>query len=202
MTEVIAEASARGAAGDPVRPELRRRCGARAARRGHACRGDEAHGDGARARARLGDVPALSFDRRARSRDRRRRQERARDRCRHRRRPRARRERRRRAGDARLRRAVSLRPRLRRAARDVDRLVRARRRDPHLLERTVAQLSRSASRSGRAIRRRPGQLAEGIFTAPVLFEMAKEQGIDMPIASAVVDILVGRASVDEATEAC
>jgi len=45
-----------------------------------------------------------------------------------------------------------------------------------------------------------GALAEGIFTAPVLVEMANAKGIDMPIANAVVDILAGRASVDEATE--
>ena len=45
-----------------------------------------------------------------------------------------------------------------------------------------------------------GVLAEGIFTAPVLVEMANAKGIDMPIANAVVDILAGRASVDEATE--
>jgi glycerol-3-phosphate dehydrogenase (NAD(P)+) len=44
------------------------------------------------------------------------------------------------------------------------------------------------------------KLAEGVFTAPVLVEMATEKGIEMPIASAVVDILAGRASVDEAIE--
>jgi glycerol-3-phosphate dehydrogenase (NAD(P)+) len=44
-------------------------------------------------------------------------------------------------------------------------------------------------------------LAEGVFTAPVLLEMADAQGIDMPIVSAVVSILDGRASVDAATEA-
>jgi glycerol-3-phosphate dehydrogenase (NAD(P)+) len=44
------------------------------------------------------------------------------------------------------------------------------------------------------------QLAEGIFTAPVLVEMAGEKGVDMPIASAVADILDGRISVDAATE--
>src|SRR5499426_1845363 len=44
------------------------------------------------------------------------------------------------------------------------------------------------------------KLAEGIFTAPVLVEMATAQGIEMPIAGAVVDILTGRASVDEAIE--
>ena len=43
-------------------------------------------------------------------------------------------------------------------------------------------------------------LAEGVFTAPVLTEMADAEGIEMPIASAVVAILEGRASVDEATE--
>jgi glycerol-3-phosphate dehydrogenase (NAD(P)+) len=46
-----------------------------------------------------------------------------------------------------------------------------------------------------------GVLAEGIFTAPVLLEMAKEKGIEMPIATAVADILAGHASVDEAVEA-
>jgi glycerol-3-phosphate dehydrogenase (NAD(P)+) len=45
-----------------------------------------------------------------------------------------------------------------------------------------------------------GALAEGIFTAPVLVEMANAKGVDMPIANAVVDILAGRASVDQATE--
>jgi glycerol-3-phosphate dehydrogenase (NAD(P)+) len=44
------------------------------------------------------------------------------------------------------------------------------------------------------------KLAEGIFTAPVLVEMANERRIEMPIAGAVVDILDGRASVDEAIE--
>ncbi len=46
-----------------------------------------------------------------------------------------------------------------------------------------------------------GMLAEGVFTAPVLLEMANREGIEMPIASAVVDILAGRVSVDEAIEA-
>src|ERR671934_373061 len=44
-------------------------------------------------------------------------------------------------------------------------------------------------------------LAEGIFTAPVLLEMAKEKGVDMPIATAVADVLAGRVSVDAAVEA-
>jgi glycerol-3-phosphate dehydrogenase (NAD(P)+) len=43
-------------------------------------------------------------------------------------------------------------------------------------------------------------LAEGIFTAPALIEMANERAVEMPIAAAVVDILEGRASVDEAIE--
>src|SRR5262245_59757448 len=43
-----------------------------------------------------------------------------------------------------------------------------------------------------------GALAEGIFTAPVLVEMANAKGVDMPIANAVVDILTGRASGEEA----
>src|SRR6266446_1559520 len=45
-----------------------------------------------------------------------------------------------------------------------------------------------------------GKLAEGFFTAPVLVEMARAHGIETPIASAVADILAGRASVDEAIE--
>jgi glycerol-3-phosphate dehydrogenase (NAD(P)+) len=45
-----------------------------------------------------------------------------------------------------------------------------------------------------------GKLAEGIFTAPVLLEMAQARSIEMPIASAVVDILQGRASVADAIE--
>jgi glycerol-3-phosphate dehydrogenase (NAD(P)+) len=45
-----------------------------------------------------------------------------------------------------------------------------------------------------------GKLAEGVFTAPVLIELATEKGVEMPIASAVADILAGRASIDEAIE--
>jgi glycerol-3-phosphate dehydrogenase (NAD(P)+) len=45
-----------------------------------------------------------------------------------------------------------------------------------------------------------GKLAEGLFTAPVLLQMAQARSIEMPIASAVVDILQGRASVDDAIE--
>src|SRR5262249_3427634 len=46
-----------------------------------------------------------------------------------------------------------------------------------------------------------GALAEGVFTAPVLRALASAQGVAMPIAAAVVDILAGRASVDAAVEA-
>jgi glycerol-3-phosphate dehydrogenase (NAD(P)+) len=44
-------------------------------------------------------------------------------------------------------------------------------------------------------------LAEGVFTAPALIEMANAAAIEMPIAAAVADILARRASVDEAIEA-
>ena len=44
------------------------------------------------------------------------------------------------------------------------------------------------------------KLAEGVHTAPVLLEMANARGIEMPIAAAVVAILAGTASVDEAIE--
>jgi glycerol-3-phosphate dehydrogenase (NAD(P)+) len=43
-------------------------------------------------------------------------------------------------------------------------------------------------------------LAEGAFTAPVLLEMARQKGIDMPISSAVAALLAGQMSVDEAIE--
>ena len=45
-----------------------------------------------------------------------------------------------------------------------------------------------------------GKLAEGIFTAPVLIEMAHEKSIDMPISAAVAAVLSGKISVDEAIE--
>ena len=45
-----------------------------------------------------------------------------------------------------------------------------------------------------------GKLAEGIFTAPVLLEMARERNIDMPISTAVAAILAEELSVDEAIE--
>ncbi len=43
-----------------------------------------------------------------------------------------------------------------------------------------------------------GKLAEGAFTASVLVEMARAQGIDMPIADAVASIIAGRVGVREA----
>ncbi|MBM3530714.1 MAG: NAD(P)-dependent glycerol-3-phosphate dehydrogenase [Alphaproteobacteria bacterium] len=43
-------------------------------------------------------------------------------------------------------------------------------------------------------------LAEGAFTAPVLLDMARERGVDMPIASAVADVLADRLSVGEAID--
>ena len=45
-----------------------------------------------------------------------------------------------------------------------------------------------------------GKLAEGVFTAPVLIELATEKGVEMPIASAIASILAGRTSIDEAIE--
>jgi glycerol-3-phosphate dehydrogenase (NAD(P)+) len=45
-----------------------------------------------------------------------------------------------------------------------------------------------------------GKLAEGVFTAPVLLEMAREKDVDMPIASAVAAVLSKSMSVDAAIE--
>jgi glycerol-3-phosphate dehydrogenase (NAD(P)+) len=45
-----------------------------------------------------------------------------------------------------------------------------------------------------------GGLAEGVFTAPVLLEMAHERSVDMPISSAVAALLSGKLSVDAAIE--
>ena len=53
---------------------------------------------------------------------------------------------------------------------------------------------------------RPGEihgatgLAEGAFTAPVLLEMGRARGVDMPISSAVAAVLAERVTVDEAIE--
>jgi glycerol-3-phosphate dehydrogenase (NAD(P)+) len=43
-------------------------------------------------------------------------------------------------------------------------------------------------------------LAEGVFTAPVLLEMARDRAIDMPISAAVVALLDGKMTVDSAIE--
>jgi glycerol-3-phosphate dehydrogenase (NAD(P)+) len=43
-------------------------------------------------------------------------------------------------------------------------------------------------------------LAEGVFTAPVLLEMARERNVDMPISAAVAALLDGRMNVDAAIE--
>ncbi len=45
-----------------------------------------------------------------------------------------------------------------------------------------------------------GKLAEGVFTAPVLLEMAAKKNVDMPIAAAVAAVLAGQTSVDKAIE--
>jgi glycerol-3-phosphate dehydrogenase (NAD(P)+) len=44
------------------------------------------------------------------------------------------------------------------------------------------------------------KLVEGVATAPVLVDMAKEKGVEMPIADAVASILAQRVSIDEAIE--
>jgi glycerol-3-phosphate dehydrogenase (NAD(P)+) len=45
-----------------------------------------------------------------------------------------------------------------------------------------------------------GKLAEGVFTAPVLLEMAHEKNVEMPISAAVAAVLAGKMRVDEAIE--
>ena len=45
-----------------------------------------------------------------------------------------------------------------------------------------------------------GKLAEGVFTAPVLLEMARDKGVDMPISEAVAAVLAGELTVDAAIE--
>jgi len=45
-----------------------------------------------------------------------------------------------------------------------------------------------------------GKLAEGAFTAPVLLEMARAKNVDMPISTAVAAVLAEKLSVDEAIE--
>jgi glycerol-3-phosphate dehydrogenase (NAD(P)+) len=48
---------------------------------------------------------------------------------------------------------------------------------------------------------RAGELAEGVYTAGVLVEMARERAVDTPIATAVTAVLDGALGIDEAIEA-
>ncbi|MGB6535268.1 MAG: NAD(P)H-dependent glycerol-3-phosphate dehydrogenase, partial [Xanthobacteraceae bacterium] len=45
-----------------------------------------------------------------------------------------------------------------------------------------------------------GGLIEGVFTAPVLLDMARDRGVDMPISAAVAALLAEQLSVDDAIE--
>lgn len=45
-----------------------------------------------------------------------------------------------------------------------------------------------------------GKLAEGVYTARVLAEMARARGVDMPLAEAVDAVLAGALSIDEAID--
>src|SRR6202167_3415128 len=45
-----------------------------------------------------------------------------------------------------------------------------------------------------------GGLAEGVFTAPVLLDMARDRGVEMPISAAVAALLAQKLSVSEAIE--
>jgi glycerol-3-phosphate dehydrogenase (NAD(P)+) len=53
---------------------------------------------------------------------------------------------------------------------------------------------------GRGEPRPPGKLAEGEFTAPVLVELASAENVDMPVSTAVADILRGAVTIDDAVE--
>jgi glycerol-3-phosphate dehydrogenase (NAD(P)+) len=46
-----------------------------------------------------------------------------------------------------------------------------------------------------------GKLAEGVFTAKILVELAKARGVEMPVAEAVDGVLAGRSGIDEAVTA-
>ena len=151
---------------------------------------------------RVGELPPLSFDRRARRRARRCHQERAGDRGGHRHRPRTRRQRRGGIDHARLRGTDAFRQGLRCQARDDDRPFGTRRFDPDLLEPQSRNFSfgvalgKGEKPDGAA----HGKLAEGAFTAPVLLEMAREKNVDMPISAAVAAVLADKLSVDKAIE--
>ena len=43
-----------------------------------------------------------------------------------------------------------------------------------------------------------GKLAEGVFTARILDQIARARGVDMPIVAAMAAILDGKLSVDDA----
>ena len=43
-------------------------------------------------------------------------------------------------------------------------------------------------------------VAEGAHTAPVLYRLAVDRGIDMPIVAAVNDLLEGRVGIDQLLE--
>lgn len=45
-----------------------------------------------------------------------------------------------------------------------------------------------------------GKLAEGVFTAPVLLEIARARGVEMPISAAVAAVLADKLSVEAAIE--
>jgi glycerol-3-phosphate dehydrogenase (NAD(P)+) len=53
---------------------------------------------------------------------------------------------------------------------------------------------------GRGLTPPSGKLAEGAFTAPVLVELAAAENVDMPVSTAVADILRGAVTIDEAVE--
>jgi glycerol-3-phosphate dehydrogenase (NAD(P)+) len=48
---------------------------------------------------------------------------------------------------------------------------------------------------------RAGELAEGVYTAGVLVEMARERAVETPVAAAVTAVLDGALGIDEAIEA-
>jgi len=53
---------------------------------------------------------------------------------------------------------------------------------------------------GRGEPKPSGKLAEGEFTAPVLVELAASEGVDMPVSTAVADVLRGAVTIDDAVE--
>jgi glycerol-3-phosphate dehydrogenase (NAD(P)+) len=53
---------------------------------------------------------------------------------------------------------------------------------------------------GQTLAHAQSKLVEGVFTAPALVAMARERGVDMPIATAVDAVLDGRLTVEAAIE--